>query len=129
MPEEIVPRVHRLGNRFVNFYAVEAEGRLTVVDAGVAGFGKTLEADLRSIGRTPADVDAVVLTHADADHTGIALALRAEGARVLIHAGDEGLAGKARPRREATPARSISSRPWCGRRCGSSSWPSRAQAP
>lgn len=36
-----------------------------------------------------ADVEAVVLTHADADHTGVAAALQDAGARVLIHTDDE----------------------------------------
>ncbi|MEK6229414.1 MAG: MBL fold metallo-hydrolase [Actinomycetota bacterium] len=98
MPDEIVPRVHRLGSKFVNFYVVEAEGRLTVVDAGLSGFADTLEADLRAIGHTPADVEAVVLTHSDADHTGIVPTLREAGARALIHAADEAALAKPRPK-------------------------------
>ncbi len=98
MPEEIVPRVHRLGTKFVNFYVVEADGRLTVVDAGVPGYADTLDDDLRAIGRTPADVEAVVLTHSDSDHTGIVLTLREAGARVLIHSADEGTLAKPGPK-------------------------------
>lgn len=98
MPEEIVPRVHRLGSKFVNFYAVEAEGRLTIVDAGMPGYADTLEEDLRAIGRTPADVEAVILTHSDSDHTGIVLTLREAGARVLIHSADEASLAKPGPK-------------------------------
>jgi len=98
MPTEIVPRVHRLGSKFVNFYVVEAEGRLTLVDAGVPGFASTLEADLRAIGHTPGNVDAVVLTHSDADHTGVVLTLRNAGARVLIHSADEAALAKPGPK-------------------------------
>lgn len=35
------------------------------------------------------DIDAVILTHSDADHTGVAGALHERGVRVLIHATDE----------------------------------------
>ena len=37
MPTEVAPGVHRLGNEMVNFYLVEADGGLTLVDAGPAG--------------------------------------------------------------------------------------------
>ena len=52
-PVEIVPGVYGLGDDMVNWYVVDDGGRLTAVDAGVPGFAKTLEADLRSIGREP----------------------------------------------------------------------------
>ena len=98
MPDEIVPGVHRLGNKFVNFYVVEAEGRLTVVDAGVPGFASNLTDDLRAIGHSAEDVEAVVLTHSDADHTGVALALRKAGARVLVHSADQAALAKPGPK-------------------------------
>lgn len=73
----------------MNWYLVEAGGRLTAVDAGLPGFAGTLSADLGALGFTPGDVAAVILTHSDADHTGLATALRPAGARILIHAEDE----------------------------------------
>lgn len=87
--ERIADGVWRTGSEMVSWYLVEEGGRLTAVDAGLRGFASTLEADLASIGFTPADVEAVVLTHSDADHTGVAPVLRDAGARVLVHAGDE----------------------------------------
>ncbi len=88
-PREIVPGVYGLGSEMVNWYLVEQEGRLTAVDAGLAGFAKTLEADLAAIGHSLAALEAVVLTHSDADHTGLVPRLREAGARVLIHERDE----------------------------------------
>jgi glyoxylase-like metal-dependent hydrolase (beta-lactamase superfamily II) len=73
----------------VNWYLVEAGGRLTAVDAGLPAFGGSLSSDLGSLGFVPGDVAAVILTHSDADHTGLTKALRAAGARVLIHSEDE----------------------------------------
>lgn len=88
-PHEVVPGVYRLGTSLVNWYVVEEGGRLTAVDAGLSGFGKTLREDLRALGHGPEDVEAVVLTHADADHTGLVPALHESGARVLVHAADD----------------------------------------
>jgi glyoxylase-like metal-dependent hydrolase (beta-lactamase superfamily II) len=81
----VADRVWRLGDELVNFYAVEDDGRLTIVDAGVPGFADSLEADLATIGFGLGDVEAVALTHADSDHTGVIPALQAAGARVLVH--------------------------------------------
>ena len=87
-PREIVSGVYGLGSKMVNWYLVEDGGKLTAVDAGVPGFSKTFEDDLRAIGHEPADVEALVLTHSDADHTGLASNLQEAGAKVLIHSGD-----------------------------------------
>jgi glyoxylase-like metal-dependent hydrolase (beta-lactamase superfamily II) len=57
-----------------------------------------LEADLASLGHVPSDVAAVVLTHSDGDHTGLAAALREAGARILIHTADEPTLRKPRPK-------------------------------
>jgi glyoxylase-like metal-dependent hydrolase (beta-lactamase superfamily II) len=89
VPNQIAPGVWRLGSDKINFYAVEEDGRLTIVDAGVPGFAKSLEGDLAAIGFRLSDVEAVVLTHADSDHTGVVPALQEAGARVLVHADDE----------------------------------------
>jgi glyoxylase-like metal-dependent hydrolase (beta-lactamase superfamily II) len=103
-PVEIVPGVYGLGDEMVNWYVVEDGGRLTAVDAGIPAYAKTLESDLRSIGRAPADVEALVLTHSDADHTGIAPQLREAGARVLIHSADDATLRKPGPKKgDASP--------------------------
>lgn len=86
---DIVPGVHRLGSSLVNWYIVEDAGRLTAVDAGLSGFGKTLPSDLALLGHGLDQIEAVVLTHSDADHTGLVPVLHEAGARVLIHAADE----------------------------------------
>jgi glyoxylase-like metal-dependent hydrolase (beta-lactamase superfamily II) len=97
--------VHRFGTRFVNWYVVEEGDRLTLIDTGLPGYWNQLDPALESIGRTRADVEAVVLTHSHADHTGFAEKLRdLVGARVLIHDSDAELARSGRPTRpEASP--------------------------
>jgi glyoxylase-like metal-dependent hydrolase (beta-lactamase superfamily II) len=90
--------IHTLGDKIVNWYLVEEGGRLTAVDAGLPGHAKTLADDLAAIGKRPEDVEAVVLTHSDSDHTGVAPVLREAGARVLIHADDKATLRKPGPK-------------------------------
>jgi glyoxylase-like metal-dependent hydrolase (beta-lactamase superfamily II) len=102
----VAPRVTRMGTSLVNWYVVEDRGRLTVVDAGLPRFADDLERRLAAIGHRPSDVDAVVLTHSDSDHTGVAPTLREAGARVLIHAADEKSLRKPGPKSgDAAPSR------------------------
>ena len=78
-----------MGNSIFNWYLVADGGRLTTVDAGLPGFAGSLVEDLASLGFSIGDVEAVILTHSDADHVGVVPALRDAGARVLIHSADE----------------------------------------
>lgn len=71
---------------------------MTAVDAGLPGFGKTLQSDLSLLGHSLNDLEAVVLTHSDGDHIGLAPTLRDAGARILINSGDEGTLAKPRPK-------------------------------
>jgi glyoxylase-like metal-dependent hydrolase (beta-lactamase superfamily II) len=100
MATEVAPGIHRLGNDIVNFYLVEADGGLTLVDAGLPSFEGQLEAFLRDRGRTIADIDALLLTHAHGDHVGIAEPVRRAGVPVRIHERDaeQARTGKSHPR-------------------------------
>jgi len=84
-----VPGVHRLGSDRVNWYLVEDAGRFTAVDAGLPGFKATLESDLAQLGARPEQIEALILTHSDPDHIGLARELSDLGARVLVHSADE----------------------------------------
>jgi glyoxylase-like metal-dependent hydrolase (beta-lactamase superfamily II) len=82
------PGVHRLSSVYTNWYLLEAGGRLTVLDAGLPGdWGEFLSA-LSRLGHSPADIDAVLITHHHHDHAGNAERLRSTGARVLSHPAD-----------------------------------------
>jgi glyoxylase-like metal-dependent hydrolase (beta-lactamase superfamily II) len=107
-PTEIIPGVHRLGNSLFNWYLVEDNGRLTAVDAGLPGFGGSLVADLATLGFAVGDIDAVVLTHSDADHTGLVPMMREAGARVLIHKADDPTLRKPAPKSgDAAPQKAL----------------------
>ena len=92
-PTQVAPGVHRLGNAFINCYLIEDGNRMTLVDGGLPGFRGQLDDYLRSRGRTVADIDAVILTHAHSDHVGIVEGVRVDApAPVYVHAADEQMA-------------------------------------
>lgn len=83
-PAKLADGVVRLGTSYVNWYLVADDGGVTILDAGVPGYRPQLEPGLELLGRSLADVQAILLTHADPDHTGVSTAVREEGG-VPIH--------------------------------------------
>jgi glyoxylase-like metal-dependent hydrolase (beta-lactamase superfamily II) len=89
----VAPGIHRVEDAYTNWYLVERDGALTVVDTGVPTSWQSFLAALRELGRRPDDVDAVVLTHAHFDHVGFAERARTElGVAVRVHENDAPLA-------------------------------------
>ena len=82
------PGVHRLSSVYTNWYLLEVGGRLTVLDAGLPGDWREFLSALSRLGHSPADVDAVLITHHHPDHAGNAEQLRSSGARVFAHPAD-----------------------------------------
>jgi glyoxylase-like metal-dependent hydrolase (beta-lactamase superfamily II) len=81
--------VHRIEDCYTNWYLIEEDGRLTVVDAGVPSSWSSLLEALKHLGRSPGDVEAVVLTHAHFDHVGFAERARRElRIPVYVHEND-----------------------------------------
>jgi glyoxylase-like metal-dependent hydrolase (beta-lactamase superfamily II) len=89
------PGIHRIDDANVNWYLVEADDGITIVDAGVPRSWDSLGAALGEIGRSLDEVRALVLTHAHFDHIGFAERARRElGVPVLVHENDVPLAHK-----------------------------------
>ena len=89
---DVAEGVHRIGEHYVNWYLIEEGGRITIVDAGLPASWQSLLDALRGIGRSPADVEALVLTHAHFDHIGFAERARVElGVPVWVHENDASL--------------------------------------
>jgi glyoxylase-like metal-dependent hydrolase (beta-lactamase superfamily II) len=90
----IAPSIHRIGdNSIINSYLVEQYGEVTIIDAGVPGHYKEITRGLAAMGRTIADVHALVLTHGHTDHIGFAERLRRERrVPVSVHEADATLA-------------------------------------
>ncbi len=99
---ELAPHLRRIGNDIVAAHLIVTDAGITVIDAGLRGHWSDLRRELEAIGRGPADVRGVVLTHGDSDHVGFAERLRAEhGVPVFVHAAD---AARARGEESTKPA-------------------------
>ena len=85
--------IHRLGNGTINSYLVADGTDVTIIDAGVPGYWSDLPAELAAMGRSLADVRAVVLTHGHSDHIGFAERARRErNVPISVHELDATLA-------------------------------------
>lgn len=101
MPLETYPivgggAVHRFDTGTFNWYVIEQGGRLTLVDAGFPGHYSIFRRGIAALGRSMADLEAIVLTHAHADHMGFMERLRREtGVPIFVHEADGGKRGAA----------------------------------
>lgn len=85
-PEQVAEGVHRVADGVVNWYLVEGAGRVAIVDTGWPRSWPRIEEALAALGRSGADVAAIVLTHGHPDHMGAAERARTElGAPVLAN--------------------------------------------
>lgn len=84
--QNVAEGIHWIEEASTNWYLVAEDGRLTVVDTGFPRSWQTLQKAIGQLGRTAADIEAVVLTHAHFDHMGFAERARAElGVPVWAH--------------------------------------------
>jgi len=91
---KIAPGIHRIGGHsMVNSYLLEDAGEVTIIDAGLPGYYRDIPRELAAMGRTVADVRALLLTHGHTDHIGFAERLRRERqVPVSVHEADAALA-------------------------------------
>jgi glyoxylase-like metal-dependent hydrolase (beta-lactamase superfamily II) len=73
---EVAPGVHHARAKHVSWVLVTEGGEVTLVDTGYPGDRGRVLASLEKIGRSPADVAAILLTHGHPDHLGSARYLR-----------------------------------------------------
>lgn len=83
---EVAPGVHHAQSKHVSWILITDGADITLVDSGYPGDRPRLIASLEKIGRSPADIGAILLTHGHPDHIGSAEYLRrAHGVPVRAH--------------------------------------------
>ncbi len=83
---EVAPGVHHARSKHVAWVVVTEGESVTLVDTGYPGDRDRLLRSVELVGRTPTDVEAVVLTHGHPDHIGSGEYLRRTlGMPVLAH--------------------------------------------
>jgi glyoxylase-like metal-dependent hydrolase (beta-lactamase superfamily II) len=100
-PERLVPNVYRIDgfgvSQMLNILAVAGEDGWTIVDTGISGSPKRIQAGLAALGISPDALARVYLTHHHADHIGGLPGMRAWAPKAEIVAPDyeaEIIAGK-----------------------------------
>ena len=83
---EIIPGIHSVpGTRFSRIYLIESDD-LTLIDTGLPWSAGSIFRYIRSIGRRPAELRRVLMTHSHPDHVGGAPSiLRRSKAEVVAH--------------------------------------------
>ena len=90
---EVAPGIHRiegdLGERYVCQYLLVGDERALLVDTGLRDMPEQVIAPyLATLGRSLADLDDVLISHADVDHCGGDRALRAAAPRARLLCGE-----------------------------------------
>jgi glyoxylase-like metal-dependent hydrolase (beta-lactamase superfamily II) len=110
-----VYRIPTLGDFINSFAFLDDDGQVTLVDCGISRAPRRIVEALAGIGRTPADVTRIVLTHAHSDHAGGAHAMvqRTSTSGVEIHEDDVpfALSGRNAPTATSTMGRLMSRGP------------------
>ncbi len=93
LEREVAAGIHRIEDAYTNWYLVEDDGGVAVVDTGIPASWKSLQRALARLARAADDIAAIVLTHAHADHMGFAERGRTElGVDVWVHERETSLA-------------------------------------
>ena len=86
---ELAPGVHIIGGKsggHVRAFLVEHGGELTLIDTLYGTDAGDVLTEIRRLGRSPADLKRIAITHAHRSHLGgLAVLKRESGARILSH--------------------------------------------
>jgi glyoxylase-like metal-dependent hydrolase (beta-lactamase superfamily II) len=92
LQRDVAPGIHRVEDAKANWYIIEDDDGITIVDAGLPKSWDSLQDALRELRRPATDIRVVLLTHAHFDHVGFASRAQAQlGVPVLCHVADHAL--------------------------------------
>lgn len=101
---EILPNVHLVDGVIANPYLIVDDDGLTIIDAGLPTSHRKILAYIARLGKSPADLKRIILTHSDLDHVGGLAALqRATGARTYASKIEAEAIARGEPSRKAEP--------------------------
>lgn len=108
--QEVVPGLFCVPLGVVNAYLLVGEA-VTIIDTGTPGSEGRVLAAIREVGRTADDVNAIIVTHCHADHSGSLAALKAAiGAEAWMHPADAALVREGVAARDMRPAPGLGNR-------------------
>lgn len=94
---ELAAGLFQISLGFVNAFLIDADDGLTLIDCGTADSPPKIVAALAELGRSPADIRHILITHAHYDHAGgLAEMKRLSGATTVMHPADAILVGSGR---------------------------------
>jgi glyoxylase-like metal-dependent hydrolase (beta-lactamase superfamily II) len=100
--KKIVPGVYAISLRIVNAFLLETDEGLILIDTGLPGSEGRILGAIAGLGRKPADVKQILVTHCHSDHTGSLAALKqTTGAPASMHPVDAELIRRGETQRPA----------------------------
>jgi glyoxylase-like metal-dependent hydrolase (beta-lactamase superfamily II) len=83
---EIAPGVHRIEDVTGSNAVLLVGEQMAIVDTGISGNGEAITSYIKKIGRSPSDLNWIVVTHFHFDHSGSASELHElTGAKIVSH--------------------------------------------
>lgn len=104
VPQQVADGVFLVETDLVNWVLLVDGTDVTLVDSGYPGQRALVEASLRSLGRSPSDLAAVLVTHAHVDHLGGAQGLRDDHGVDVFVSPEELAHARRESHHSATPA-------------------------
>jgi glyoxylase-like metal-dependent hydrolase (beta-lactamase superfamily II) len=103
--KQVVPGLWQVKIKFVNAFLLDTGDGLALIDTGIPGSAPTVLEAVRSIGRQPADIRHILVTHCHVDHSGsLAELKRMTGAPATMHPVDAAMVREGQARRPLRPA-------------------------
>jgi glyoxylase-like metal-dependent hydrolase (beta-lactamase superfamily II) len=101
----VVPGLWKVSLGIVNAFLLESNNGLALIDTGVPGSVEKILDAVRALGRAPADIQHILVTHCHIDHAGsLAELKRLTGAPATMHPENAAMVRTGKTLRPLTPA-------------------------